>query len=157
MRARGNFPTAGRVYLWLEIINRRMHIQSAVEQDRFNRVSKILWPFGTFEPLGPLMPGEKVASDMKDTIGFDADGVLPDSRCHAHTVASSILALICAEEALVDQGDFERLFGPAALDRLAGHRRADALRGTHRLAMLSSARGIPLIDDTLAVVESVVL
>ena len=90
---------------------------------------------------------------MKDTIGFDADGVLLDSRCHAHTVASGILALIGAEEALVDQGDFERLFGPAALDRLVGHRRADALRGTHRLAMLSSARGIPLIDDTLAIVE----
>ena len=90
---------------------------------------------------------------MKDTIGFDADGVLLDSRRHAYTVANGILALMGTEETLADQGDFERLFGAAALDRLVGHRRADALRGTHRLGMLSAARGIPLLDETLAVVE----
>ena len=90
---------------------------------------------------------------MKDTFGFDADGVLLDSRCYAYTAANGILALMGAEERLADQGDFERLFGAAALDRLVGHRRADALRGTHRLSMLSAARGIPLLVDTLAVVE----
>ncbi|MCA8929631.1 MAG: hypothetical protein KDC18_16315 [Alphaproteobacteria bacterium] len=90
---------------------------------------------------------------MKDTIGFDYDGVLGNSRRHAYKFANDILALMGAEEMLVEQGDFERLFGAAALDRLVGHRRADALRGTHRLAMLRAAREVPLFTETLAVID----
>ena len=90
---------------------------------------------------------------MKDTIGFDADGVLLDSVLHAFTAANRILALIGAEGTLAEQGDFDRLFGAVALDRLVGHSRADALRGTHRLAMLRAARSIPLFNETLAVID----
>ncbi len=90
---------------------------------------------------------------MRDTIGFDADGVLLDSRRHAYAAANGILALMGAEDTLAEQGDFARLFGAAALDRLVGHLRADALRGTHRLAMLRAARGIPLFNETLAVID----
>lgn len=90
---------------------------------------------------------------MKDTIGLDYDGVLGNSRRHAYKFANDILALMGVEDMLVEQGDFERLFGAAALDRLVGHRRADALRGTHRLAMLRAARDVPLFTETLAVID----
>lgn len=90
---------------------------------------------------------------MKDTIGLDYDGVLGNSRRHAYKFANDILALMGVEDMLVEQGDFERLFGAAALDRLVGHRRADALRGTHRLAMPRAARDVPLFTETLAVID----
>ena len=90
---------------------------------------------------------------MRDIIGFDADGVLLDSLRHAFMAANGILAVIGAEATLTEQGDFERLFGATALDRLVGHRRADALRGTHRLAMLRAAGNIPLFDEKLAVID----
>lgn len=89
---------------------------------------------------------------MSAVIGFDADGVLLDSRRPAFNFASKILELMGVYANLSVQGDFERLFGPEALDRIVGHSRADALRGAHRLAMLRAAASVPLFEDTLAVI-----
>jgi phosphoglycolate phosphatase-like HAD superfamily hydrolase len=89
---------------------------------------------------------------MSALVGVDADGVLLDTRRPAFTVASRILELMGAPDELAEQGDFERFFGAEALDRLVGHSRADALRGTHRLAMLRAAAGVPLFEDTLAII-----
>ncbi|MBP2560092.1 phosphoglycolate phosphatase-like HAD superfamily hydrolase [Neorhizobium galegae] len=89
---------------------------------------------------------------MSAFLGFDADGVLTDSRRSAFGAASKILALLGAPEELSEQGDFDRLFGAEALDKLVGHHRADALRGTHRLAMLHASASLPLFEATLAVI-----
>jgi hypothetical protein len=89
---------------------------------------------------------------MKETMGFDWDGVGSNSRRHAHNVANGIMALLGAEELLVGQGDFDRLFGAEALVRLVDHRRAEALGGTHRLAMVRAARDVLLVNETLAVI-----
>ena len=94
---------------------------------------------------------------MNDIIGFDADGVLLDSRDQAFKVATGIRALLGANGELAEQGDFGLLFGVEALAELVGHHRADALRATHRLAMLRAAGQILRLEDTLAVVARQVM
>ena len=86
-------------------------------------------------------------------IGFDADGVLLDSHAPALQAVRRLLVLLGVTAQLGSQGDYERHFGPEALNRLVGKEHAGALRMAHRLAMRQASAGLPLFHDTLAVVD----
>jgi phosphoglycolate phosphatase-like HAD superfamily hydrolase len=86
-------------------------------------------------------------------IGFDADGVLLDSRVPTFNAASKILGLLGVTAELANHGDYERYFGAAALNRLVGQEHAGTLRMTLRLTMRQAARSLPLFHETLAIVS----
>lgn len=85
-------------------------------------------------------------------IGFDADGVLVNSRGPAWRAAEKLLAIFGTNVQISSQAEFERHFGAVALDALVGDDQANVLRMAHRLALRHAAPNLPVFTDTLAVV-----
>jgi phosphoglycolate phosphatase-like HAD superfamily hydrolase len=88
-------------------------------------------------------------------VGFDADGVLVDSRAFAWRFAERVLATFGIAASIASSETMETAFGPAAQSALVGQQHAGVLRMTHRLAMRHSAAEIGLFHDAISVVERV--
>ena len=86
-------------------------------------------------------------------VGFDADGVLMDSRDFAWRAAERVLASFGVTTSIASPEAMEAAFGHAAQSALVGARYAGALRMAHRLVMRHSAADIDLFHGALAVVE----
>lgn len=85
-------------------------------------------------------------------VGFDADGVLVDSRAFAWRAAERVLASFGVTASIASPEAMEAAFGHAAQNALVGARHAGTLRMAHRLVMRHSAAGIGLFHGALAVV-----
>jgi phosphoglycolate phosphatase len=86
------------------------------------------------------------------TIGFDADGVLLDSRQTAWREMERVFACFGSDMAITSPEAMDAAFGDAA-HKLVGHAHAPVLRAMHRLLMRHSAPNIRLFDAALAVAE----
>ena len=88
-------------------------------------------------------------------VGFDADGVLVDSRDFAWRAAERVLASFGVTASIASPEAMEAAFGHAAQTALVGARHAGTLRMAHRLVMRHSAADIGLFHETLAVVDQI--
>lgn len=87
-------------------------------------------------------------------VGFDADGVLVDSREAAWRAAMRVLDLFGVTASIGSPEAMEAAFGAAAQEALVGREHAGALRMIHRLLMRQSAPSIRLFDDVIDVVAA---
>jgi phosphoglycolate phosphatase-like HAD superfamily hydrolase len=85
-------------------------------------------------------------------VGFDADGVLVDSREAAWRAAERVLRLFGAAHAIASYEAMEAAFGPAAQKALVGEQHASVLRMAHRLLMRRWAPSIGIFDQAVTAV-----
>lgn len=83
-------------------------------------------------------------------VGFDADGVLIDSRTAAWRAAERILAAFGESVSISSSQEMAQVFGHAAQNALVGPEHAASLRMMHRLVMRRFAGDLPLFEDVLA-------
>lgn len=86
-------------------------------------------------------------------IGFDADGVLVDSRDFSWRAAERILASFGVSASIASPEEMDAQFGIAAQTALVGVGHASVLRMAHRLLMRHSVADIPLFEEAIAVVR----
>lgn len=84
-------------------------------------------------------------------IGWDADGVLLDSRAAGWRAAGDILALFGVSEVIDSPERHRKVFGAAAQEALVGRDDAHVLRAVHRLVMRARTADIRLFSDVLDV------
>jgi phosphoglycolate phosphatase len=85
-------------------------------------------------------------------IGWDADGVVIDSRAVAWRAAEDIVGLFGPRLRIASPKDNAAAFGRAAQARFVGDDGAAVLRSLHRLVMRSRAGEVGLFNDILRVV-----
>jgi phosphoglycolate phosphatase-like HAD superfamily hydrolase len=87
-------------------------------------------------------------------IGFDADGVIVNSRRRAWQAVEDIIACFGTRVAIRSQEQLDAQFGPKGLARLVGPGHEPTLRQVHRLVMRHAAGAISLFDEIIPVIEA---
>lgn len=87
-------------------------------------------------------------------VGFDADGVLIDSRAAAWRAAERILAAFGESASINSTEEMALAFGHIAQNALVGSEHAGSLRMMHRLLMRRFAGDLPLFEDVLAAIAN---
>lgn len=90
-------------------------------------------------------------------LGFDADGVVVDSRSLAWSVAADIVGLVRQRPTIESAADHARVFGREAQAQLLGADGAPTLRALHRLVMRARAAEVSRFDGVLDVIEQLSL
>ncbi|MFA6116361.1 MAG: hypothetical protein WC729_20360 [Sphingomonas sp.] len=86
-------------------------------------------------------------------LGWDADGVVLDSRATAWSVTEGIVALFGPRPIIGSQERNKEAFGKAAQVRMAGTDGATTLRAMHRVLMRARSDEVGRFDAVLDVVE----
>lgn len=84
-------------------------------------------------------------------VGWDADGVIIDSRPVAFKAAEDIVALFGSTARIASRAEYNKEFGPTAQSMLVGEAHTPTLRQLHRLLMRTRAAQVAIFEDSLSV------
>ena len=92
-------------------------------------------------------------NNVAPTVGWDADGVLIDSRAVAFNVAEDVVRLFGHQVQITSRDAYNAAFGTEAQKRLVGEENTATLRAMHRLLMRARAGEVGIFTNCLAVIR----